>query len=60
VGEYERAFRIFSALADHPLCEGDCLAWAANMVNDFGWDDGAVMDALQDSGHADDGAPEGF
>jgi len=60
VQEYERAFRIFDSLADHPLCEGDCLAWASNMVNDFGWDDGAVLDALVDTGHFDDGVPEGF
>jgi len=54
VDAYERAYRIFVSLADHPLCEGDCSAWAANMVNDFGWDPGAVSDALMDAGHGDD------
>jgi len=54
VGEYERAYRIFASLAEHPLCEGDCLAWAANMVNDFGWDEAAVFEALIDAGHESD------
>jgi len=52
---YERAYRIFSCLPDHPLCEGGCLEWAANMVNDFGFDDGDVCDALMDTGHLDEG-----